>query len=233
MQLPYFFEEHISAGNNAIALSEETSRHCIGVLRMKKGEQLQLTDGSGNLFACTIVEADKKHCGVKIEESSFEEKGKRNVSIAVSLLKSANRFEWFLEKATEMGVLEIVPLLCKRTERSHFRLDRMKNILVSAMLQSRQVWLPVLREPFLFEELVQSSYYEQKLIATCADGEKSVIKNLIVDKSVQLLIGPEGDFDEDEIKLAIQHNYLPVSLGDTRLRTETAAVVAAALLING
>jgi 16S rRNA (uracil1498-N3)-methyltransferase len=232
MQLPFFFEENLSPQSSTIFLSEETSKHCVQVLRMKEGEQLQLTDGKGNLFTSAIIKADKKNCEVKIEETSFKEQVSKQISMAVSLLKNANRFEWFLEKATEIGVSEIAPILCKRTERTHFRLDRMKHILVSAMLQSRQVWLPVLHEPLLFEKLILSSAHQQKFIAYCDEKDKKELKNFTSSKNMQILIGPEGDFTEEEISLAIQNNYHPVSLGETRLRTETAAVVAAALLIN-
>jgi 16S rRNA (uracil1498-N3)-methyltransferase len=232
MQLPFFFEENISGDTKIFFLSEETSRHCVQVLRMKSGEQLQLTDGKGSLFTSTIINADKKNCEVRIEETSFKFQVSKEISMAVSLLKNANRFEWFLEKATEIGVSEIVPLLCKRTDREHFRYDRMKNILVSAMLQSRQVWLPVLSEPVLFEKLISSSAYQQKFIAYCNDEKKRELNDFITAKNIQMLIGPEGDFTDEEIKLALQNNYEPVSLGNTRLRTETAAIVAASLLIN-
>jgi 16S rRNA (uracil1498-N3)-methyltransferase len=196
MQLPFFFEENISSDKKAFTLSEETGKHCVQVLRMKAGEQLQLTDGKGNLLTSTIINANKKICEVKVEERSFRPQVSKQVSMAVSLLKNANRFEWFLEKATELGVCEILPLLCKRTERAHFRLDRMKNILISAMLQSRQVWLPFLSEPVLFEKLISSSAYQQKFIAYCGNEKKKELKNFIPAKNIQMLIGPEGDFTE-------------------------------------
>ncbi len=231
MQLPFFFQENIS-NNPSNILSEETSRHCVQVLRMKAGNSLQLTDGKGNLFTALITHADKKNCEVKIEESIFEQQQLRKISIGISLLKNQNRFEWFFEKATEIGVYEIIPLLCKRTERLHFREERMKNILIAAMIQSRQCWLPILQNMVVFENLISSSAHTQKFIAHCMQTKKQTLKEFNLSNDIQILIGPEGDFSEDEILLSYKKNYIPVSLGNTRLRTETAALTAATLLMN-
>jgi 16S rRNA (uracil1498-N3)-methyltransferase len=200
---------------------------------MKEGEQLQLTDGKGNLLTAKIINADRKHCTVNIEEKKFQQSPARKISIAISLLKNASRFEWFLEKATEIGISEIIPLLCERTKRQHFRFDRMNNILISAMLQSQQTWLPVLHEPQHFEKMITSSVYPQKFIAHCeSDEEKNNLSFITKQNELQILIGPEGDFTKEEIENAIQKNYQPVSLGDTRLRAETAGIIAATLLMN-
>lgn len=232
MSLPYFFI-HDFENINTITLPEETSKHCIQVLRMKEREQLQLTDGKGNLLIARITNADRKHCAVTVEEKKFLQPNSKKISIAISLLKNTNRFEWFLEKATEIGVAEIVPLLCERTERQHFRFERMNNILISAMLQSQQAWLPVLHEPQPFEKSIASSAYPQKLIAHCEDdNNKNNIVSISSLNEIQILIGPEGDFTKQEIEMALKNNYQPVSLGQTRLRSETAGVVAAALLMN-
>ncbi len=232
MSLPYFYEQHISKEVSPFVLSEETSKHCVQVLRMKIGEQLNLTDGKGNLFTASIVSADKKHCAVVIEAATFTEPSGKKISIAISLVKNTNRFEWFLEKTTEIGVSDIIPLLCNRTERQHFRFDRMNAVLISAMLQSQQTWLPVLHSPCAFEEAVLQSQYKQKLIAHCEEDKKNNITDLKIENQVQILIGPEGDFSPEEIQMALLQNYLPVTLGNTRLRTETAGVVAATLLTN-
>ncbi len=232
MQLPYFYEPTINASNALFTLSEETSKHCIQVLRMKADEQLQLTDGKGNLFTAFIVQPDKKHCTVNITETSNFKPPTLNLSIAISLLKNTTRFEWFLEKATEIGISEIVPLICKRTERQHFRFDRMNNILVAAMLQSRQTYLPVMPEPIAFADIFKTANHETKLIAHCEEDKKTAIQQLALSNNIQILIGPEGDFTPDEIQLALAQNYQPVTLGNTRLRTETAGVVAATLLTN-
>ncbi|MFP5040574.1 RsmE family RNA methyltransferase [Parasediminibacterium sp. JCM 36343] len=231
MPIPYFYQQNVPT-TGAFILNEETSKHCIQVLRMKVGEPLQLTDGKGSLHTATIAREDKRHCEVHIQTSSFEEKQGRIVSIGISLLKNANRLEWFLEKATELGISEIIPLLCQRTEKQQFRQDRMNNILIAAMLQSRQVWLPVLHPPTPVAQVIANSSYPQKLIAHCEEADKQTIPSMELEKNVQILIGPEGDFSPLEIGLALQQGYLPTSLGNTRLRTETAGVVAATLLIN-
>jgi len=132
MSLPLFFIDHIDK-SNTIILPEDTSKHCVQVLRMKEGEQLQLTDGKGNLLTAKIINADRKHCTVNVEEERFQQSPARKISIAISLLKNASRFEWFLEKATEIGASEIIPLLCERTERQHFRFDRIRNIELTSL----------------------------------------------------------------------------------------------------
>lgn len=231
MALPFFYQPEIVAASSII-LSEETSRHCVQVLRMKEGERLQLTDGKGNAYVAAITKSDKKHCTVAIESTSFLPPPSRQISIGISLLKNANRFEWFLEKATEMGVSDIIPLLCSRTERQHFRHDRMQSIVIAAMLQSQQVWLPILHEPTNVASVIEKSANAQKLIAHCEESDKAIISGLDIANDTQILIGPEGDFSIPEIEMALQHHYQPVSLGNTRLRTETAGVVAAALLVN-
>lgn len=199
---------------------------------MKAGAELQLTDGLGNLYKACIISEDKKRSVVLIEEHSTQPAPSQKTSIAISLLKNASRFEWFLEKATEIGVTEIQPLLSQRTEHSRFRHDRLNGILIAAMLQSQQVWLPVLHEPVSFTDHITGSQWQQKLVAHCEESTKQLIKDLPVLPEVEILIGPEGDFTPAEIKMALEHGYEPVSLGDTRLRAETAGVVASALLVN-
>jgi 16S rRNA (uracil1498-N3)-methyltransferase len=235
MTLPFFYIENFDAGTKTIVLDEDTSRHVVQVLRMKEGEKLNLTDGKGNLITAEITDAHKKHCDVEIKAVSNEPRVVRQISIAISLLKNTNRFEWFLEKATEIGVSEIIPLICKRTEKQKFRYDRMKGICISAMLQSQQCWLPVLHEPIRFENLVIWKLDNcQKLIAHCIESQKQMLNHQLISKSSNqlILIGPEGDFTKEEITLALENNFIPVSLGETRLRTETAGIVAAALLRN-
>ena len=223
MQLPFFYIESFDATSKTIMLDEDTSRHIVSVLRMKEGEKLNLTDGKGNLITAEIINAHKKHCEINIVDSRFTAPSIRKVSIAISLIKNTNRFEWFLEKATEIGVNEIIPLICDRTEKQKFRYDRMKGICISAMLQSQQTWVPVLHEPVQFSKMPVDQYSDyKKLIAHCIDGSKFT--------NCQICIGPEGDFTKLEIDLAVKNNFIPVSLGETRLRTETAGVVAAALL---
>lgn len=238
MGLPFFYTETIYPESSSVNLNEETSRHIIQVLRMKCGQQLQLTDGKGNLFTAEITDNNRKNCKVGIVQTSNLQPPIHNITIAISLIKNSSRFEWFLEKATEIGVTTICPLICARTEKPHFRYERMKNILVSAMLQSRQCRLPILREPVVFDELWQVSVmktlpnYDQKFIAHCIDKDKVELADMINGDlaSKIILIGPEGDFTKEELELAIRFHFIPVALGKNRLRTETAGVVAASLL---
>jgi 16S rRNA (uracil1498-N3)-methyltransferase len=235
MSLSYFYIEQYDPGQNEINLDEDTSYHIVQVLRMKKGEQLNLTDGKGNLITASILEYHKKHCTVLVQDSRNRQPTTRKVCIAISLIKNSSRFEWFLEKATEIGVNEIIPLLCERTVKEKFRYDRMKGICVSAMLQSQQTWLPVLHEPIAYELLFRQqeiAVHSQKFIAHCTENERHELSGLI-DTSLPsqiILIGPEGDFSQKEVDMAMQLQFLPVSLGNTRLRTETAGVAAAVLL---
>lgn len=240
--LPFFYIPSYGKGQTEITLDEDNSRHIVQVLRMKPGERLQLTDGKGNLLTVYIIDAHKKKCIVSVEETVSFGPRKKRVCIAISLLKNANRFEWFLEKAMEIGVSEIIPLLCERTEKQHFRQERMQALLVSAMLQSQQTQLPELRAPTPFNEIVENAGQNRRFIAHCV-GEKNADKNMAAEKKTSLketvdqaadssliLIGPEGDFSQKEIELALKHAFVPVSLGGTRLRSETAGVVAATLL---
>ena len=234
MSVPFFYINQYD-NTEHITLDEETSRHIVQVLRMKKGEQLNLTDGKGNLLTAEIADDHKKHCEAVIKSKIQTPKAKRHLSIGISLLKNTSRLEWFLEKVTEIGIHEIIPLVCERTEKQKFRADRMQNILVSAMLQSQQCWLPVLHEPLVYELLFRQQEVistSQKFIAHCIEEEKRNLSDLVNESlpSQIILIGPEGDFTPAEIELALQNHFMAVSLGDTRLRTETAGIVAAVML---
>ena len=234
MTFPFFYISDFNPTQKEIILDEETSRHVVQVLRMKKGEKLNLTDGKGHLITAEITDDHKKHCIVKVTDSRLTSHVSRKITIGISLLKNTNRFEWFLEKATEIGVSEIVPLICERTEKQKFRYDRMKGICISAMLQSQQCWLPGLREPVKYIEYIKSIMDNTGLTKFIAHCEESAEKqNLSTFHPLQhstILIGAEGDFTKQEIERALQNNFIPVSLGETRLRTETAGVVAVALL---
>jgi 16S rRNA (uracil1498-N3)-methyltransferase len=238
MALPFFYINDYEHSKKEIVLDEDTSRHIVQVLRMKQGELLNLTDGIGNLIKTSIIDDHKKHCSVKIEDVQHKQQAARKISIAISLLKNANRFEWFLEKATEIGANEIIPLLCERTEKEKFRHERLQSILISAMLQSQQCWLPVLHEPIAYELLFRQeevANMSQKFIAHCIEEEKRNLADLVNESlpSQIILIGPEGDFTPAEIELAIHHHFDAVTLGETRLRAETAGMVAAAILKMG
>ena len=230
MSVPYFFIEELNAAVHQLDLDEDTSRHIIQVLRMQEGEQLRLTDGKGNIANCMIVSPHKKHATISITSLESTPQDAPKLCIAISLVKNASRFEWFLEKATELGAAEIIPLLCERTERQKFRHDRMVGICRSAMLQSLQTWLPLLHEPVSFNDVVSNARQQQKMIAHCVKEAKVEFSSLYNPSlgSHVILIGPEGDFSENEIARARENNFIPVSLGSTRLRTETAGIFAAA-----
>ena len=230
-KLPYFFQPTIN-NQQQIILNEETSKHCIRVLRMKAGDQLQLTSGIGDLYTVEIINANKNACVVKKISYTFSPKNIKQLTIAISPLKNTSRFEWFLEKATELGISNIIPIICKRTERQLFKLERMQNILIAAMLQSQQCYLPHLSEPIAVNDFIQTIIAKTKFIAHCLDENKKQVKDFISGEML-MMIGPEGDFAPEEIALALQNNFIPVSLGNTRLRTETAGVVAATLLQLG
>ena len=211
-------------------LDEDTSRHVIQVLRMQEGEKIKLTDGNGHSAVAIISAAHKKHASIKIISFDTARPRTPRLTIAISLLKNTSRFEWFLEKATELGAYEIVPMLCERTVREKFRHERMLGICKSAMLQSMQTWLPVLTEPISFNDVVSRAAHQQKMIAHCVKDAKvdfSSLYNPSLETHI-ILIGPEGDFSEQEITKAKESNFVPVSLGSNRLRTETAGIFAAA-----
>jgi len=199
---------------------------------MKPGENLRLTDGKGLSAIAVIREAHKKNCRVNLIEKKILETPKRSIQIGVSLLKNTSRFEWFLEKATELGISKIIPLKCERTEKQQFRMERLQGILESAMIQSQQVWMPVLSEPKNFPSFVEEVQADQKFIAHCEPGTKRRLSEMINTNpgSQLILIGPEGDFTEEEIKLATESGFIALGLGENRLRSETAAVAAAVIL---
>lgn len=231
MSVPFFHIPVYDSFEESIVLNEDTSKHVVQVLRMGPGELLHLTDGKGTLLTCTIKDQNKKSCEVKIENATFTPPKTKKVAIGISLLKSSDRFEWFLEKATEIGVSEIIPMLCERTEREKFRHDRLAAVVTSAMLQSQQTWLPLLHPVTKYDKVIAAATATTKLIAHCGKGEKKLISSHLSADAL-LLIGPEGDFSDKEIVSAGAQQFVSVSLGTTRLRTETAGVVAAALLLQ-
>ncbi|WP_300597962.1 RsmE family RNA methyltransferase [Niabella sp.] len=233
MQLPFFYISQYTPGENNIVLDENNSRHVVQVLRMQTGAALHLTDGKGHLLTATIADPHKKHCSVTITDTVFSSPRHPRITIAISLLKNTNRFEWFLEKATEIGVAAIIPLISERTEKDRAKTERLQQILISALLQSRQVWLPQMPEPLKYADFIKDrGFYSipRKFIAHCLEDEKYSLKEQQIDADSIILIGPEGDFTTEEIGAAMANGYQPVTLGSTRLRTETAGVVAATLL---
>jgi 16S rRNA (uracil1498-N3)-methyltransferase len=234
MQLPYFYAPFLGTKSSNLGLEEDTARHIAQVLRMKEGDCIHLTDGKGRVATAKITSIGKKTCDVFLNDIKEFPPTNKNITIAVSLLKNAGRFEWLLEKSAELGINSIVPLICQRTERQQFRQDRLQNILISAMLQSRQAWLTVLPSPIAFMEFIQETTFENRYVAHCEEAEKINLSDFIKpnQKDSLVLIGPEGDFTMDEIRTAIEKGFKPVSLGYTRLRTETAAITAAVICVQ-
>ena len=223
-----FFSNQIE--NGIAILGEEESAHCIRVLRMKAGDDLFFTDGEGNFYSGTIEEPDSKKCLVRIKETKVAF-GKRNHSlhIAIAPTKNIDRFEWFLEKATEIGIDEITPVICQRSERRELKTERLKKVLLSAMKQSLKAYLPKLNEALPLEKFFTSPSVSQKFICAMSAGDH-LKNNLQKESGSLILIGPEGDFSEAEILSAKKNNFTSVSLGTSRLRTETAGVVACSIV---
>lgn len=225
MQL--FYNSNLNTETTFFTFDKEESKHIIKVLRKKEGDILYVTNGLGELFSTKIHTASDTKCVVKI--ISFEEikKSPYYLHLAVAPTKMNERYEWFLEKSTEIGIQEITPIICEHSERKIIKTERFEKILVSAMKQSNQYFLPKLNEPIPFSEFVKRDFLGQKFIAHCEEFDKKSFKNeLIAKQNVVILIGPEGDFSVKEIKTALQFNFIPVTLGNTRLRTETAAIAA-------
>jgi 16S rRNA (uracil1498-N3)-methyltransferase len=232
MSLPYFYAPGLTHDSVSPELEEETMRHMVQVLRMKAGAALKLTNGKGLTAIAHLDSVSKKNCTVTIEATEEQPVVHHKISIGISPLKNPARFEWFLEKSAETGVARIIPLICSRTEKQHIRKERWNSILVSAMLQSQQSWLTELGDAEAYTRFVGAEQQTQRYIAHCLEGEKAELQALVKKdhRSSLILIGPEGDFTPEELALALEQGYLPVSLGKTRLRTETAGITAAVLL---
>ena len=225
MQL--FYNSEIKSGDKTFTFDKEESKHIIKVLRKQEGHKIHITNGLGYLFISEIVLGLEKKCEVKINEQHFFKPTNFYTHIAVAPTKMLDRMEWFLEKATEIGIHEITPIICEHSERKLYKIDRAEKIIQAATKQSNQYYLPKINEAITFSEFLKKNHSSQKFIAHCEETDKkSFAKEIERNKPVTILIGPEGDFSTKEIKLAIDNNFIPVTLGNTRLRTETAALVA-------
>ncbi|UYQ92070.1 16S rRNA (uracil(1498)-N(3))-methyltransferase [Chitinophaga horti] len=212
-------------------MDEPTSKYCIQVLRMERGGRVLLADGSGNKYEAVIADDNRKKCVLNIDSVSAVPAPPCMLHIAIAFTKNVSRMEWFLEKAVEIGITHITPIVTTRTEREKFKAERFENILVSAMLQSQQFFLPQLSEPVAFDKLVAGGLPQQAFIAHCLPESKTHLLDAAKPgNDAMLLIGPEGDFTPEEITDALSRGFIPVSLGNTRLRTETAGMVGATLL---
>lgn len=231
MQLPYFYEPVLKKDQQQFILSETSSKHCVQVLRMKEQDRVQITNGKGLLATARITTAHKKHAGIEILDMEETPAVPGGICLAISPTKNITRIEWLLEKITEIGIAEVWLMDCERSERTSVKWERLNQILISAMLQSRQVFLPLLSNMMKFSSVVAQPQFEHKWIAHCLDTEdKRLLQGVNRQSSQIILIGPEGDFSQKEIDLAIENRFSPVSLGSTRLRTETAGLVATVIL---
>lgn len=211
------------------SLEEEESRHVVQVLRHKTGDLLHLIDGKGSLVLAKIVEAHKKKCSLLFEEIIEHQENMNKTHILISPTKSSDRFEYFLEKACEIGVGSITPLICKRTERSKLNYERMHKILISASKQSKKLHFPILNPSLSFKEAVNVfESISQKYITSI--GTKQVFSNIDFEKEILVMVGPEGDFTEEEIQMAQSKSWNEISLGQSILRVETAGIVVASQL---
>lgn len=225
MQL--FYNPLISNTSTQIAFDKDESKHIVKVLRKNIGGTLHLTNGNGWLFTASIVHADSKHCLASIIEKQEQPKREYELHLAVAPTKMNDRYEWFLEKATEIGITTVTPIICDNSERKVVKLERFEKITQSAMKQSLQCYLPKIQNAISFSDFIKQNISGQKVIAHCDSGSKKSLKEVLKpNSSVTILIGPEGDFSVKEIEMAIVNGFIPVTLGETRLRTETAAIVA-------
>ena len=210
-------------------LSKEESRHCIQVLRKKIGDIIYLVDGKGGYYKATLIGDNPKSCHIKIDnvERNYG-KSDLHIHIAIAPTKMNERFEWFLEKSTEIGINEITPIICEHSERKVLKLERMNKILIAAMKQSKQAYLPKLNAAVSFDSFVSNNTIEERYIANCAENDKKKLLKEVIKKGTDtlVLIGPEGDFSQKEINYAMKHGFSSVSLSKNRLRTETAAIVS-------
>ena len=225
MQL--FYNSEIKNGDSTFFFDKEESKHIVKVLRKKESDKIFITNGLGYLFESEIILASEKKCEVKIIKETFQQSDTFYTHIAVAPTKMNDRLEWFLEKATEIGIHEITPIICDHSERKVYKIDRAEKIIQAAMKQSLHYYLPKINEPISLSHFVKSNIDGQKFIAHCEETDKkSFQKEIAKNEKVTILIGPEGDFSTKEINLAIANQFIPVTLGNTRLRTETAALVA-------
>ncbi|MBP5306451.1 MAG: 16S rRNA (uracil(1498)-N(3))-methyltransferase [Paludibacteraceae bacterium] len=227
MQDNIFYTPSINPDAEYFILPEEESKHCIKVLRLLEGEYITLVDGCGNAYECIIVTPNAKHCEVQITDIEREvQKKNYKLHIALAPTKLNERTEWFLEKCTEIGIDEITPLLCHRSERKELKTERMMKIIIAAMKQSHKAYLPRLNEMTPLKRVIEEATETQRYICHCGDGEKVPLKTASPHSDTLILIGPEGDFDKEELELAKQRGFIPTTLGESRLRTETAGIVA-------
>lgn len=225
MQL--FYNNNLNSDDKTFSFKKDESRHICKVLRKRKGDKILITNGNGYLFKGEIQSEGHKECKIKIIDVKFEKPKDFKIHIAIAPTKLNDRFEWFVEKATEIGINYITPIICKRSERKIIKEERFKKIIAAAGKQSLKTHFPVLEKTINFDEFIKKNIFSERYIAHCQNSFKYQLKNCISPKkNILVMIGPEGDFDPDEISQAEKYNFKSVNLGKARLRTETAAFVA-------
>ncbi|QBQ40258.1 16S rRNA (uracil(1498)-N(3))-methyltransferase [Sphingobacterium psychroaquaticum] len=225
-----FYTADIAPHHKQFLLSEEESKHAIRVLRLQQGDAVVLVDGVGGWYDAEIIDPHPKRTTLQINRVEVDfQKSSYHLHIAVAPTKNIDRIEWFLEKATEIGIQEVTPIISEHSERKEVKVDRLNKVVASAMKQSLKAYLPKINPAITFTQFLkqQAGLDQTKLIAHCAEGEKRYVADVCQPKgSYLILIGPEGDFSSTEINDALTQGFAPVSLGDSRLRTETAALVS-------
>ena len=227
MNMYIFYTPDISTTDEYF-LNEEESHHCVKVLRMKPGQEVILVDGTGGYYEALLQETRLKHCKIKIKKK-IANYGKRDfyLHLAISPTKNINRFEWFLEKATEIGIDEITPIICNHSERKKIKTERLEKIIIASMKQSVKAYKPVLNPLVDFASFINQTYSQECYIAHCQNTPKNYLKNTYTKgHGALILIGPEGDFSQHEIEKAQNNGYTEITMGQERLRTETAGVLA-------
>ncbi len=229
--MQFFYNPQLESSSKHFSFDAEESKHILRALRRQVGDVLLITNGKGEVFHGKIMGVQGKKCVGDILKSEWTESKNYRLHLAVAPTKMNDRFEWFLEKATEIGIDEITPIICERSERKTVKMERLDKVLQAAMKQSLQTFLPVLNEPKTLDTFLQKPTNGLSFIAHCEESSKTGLQKLLVPNSeVTMLIGPEGDFSPREVTLALNHGFRPVSLGKNRLRTETAAIVACAIV---
>ena len=218
--------------SDMLTLDEEETRHCTRVLRLTEGDTVYITDGLGTLIECRIKEILKKKCLLEtVTRQTGYQKRNFKIHIAIAPTKNSERIEWFLEKTTEIGIDEITPVFCQYSERTHLKTERLKKVIISAMKQSLKTYLPVLNNSVDIETFLRNPFNGLKFIACCDNPDTVYLTNVYsTGKDTLILIGPEGDFSKDEIEMAQKEGFIPITLGKSRLRTETAGVVACTII---
>ena len=212
---------------SSVVMDETESNHCVRVLRLRNGDNISIIDGSGGIHTAQILDAHPKKCNVQILTSEHFLPTKPHLHIAIAPTKNIERLEWFVEKCVEIGISEITPIYCQKSERRNVNMERLEKVLVSAMKQSMQLYKPTLNSPLPISKFLESKLSDLKYIAYCEGENRQLLKKCYTSgNDVVIMIGPEGDFSKEEVQIALNNSFIAVSLGTSRLRTETAGVVA-------